>query len=115
MERDDLSLRARWIESVVRPRLEALAAGVAAGSATCAGAARCSRIEFVVPGTTTPDPAAVKSVVAACHAEGVVVLSCGTYGNVVRLLPPLSIDEPLLDDGLSVLECAVRRARLAGA
>jgi len=37
----------------------------------------------------------------------VIVLSCGTDGNVVRLLPPLSIPEPLLDDGLSVLEAAV--------
>jgi 4-aminobutyrate aminotransferase/(S)-3-amino-2-methylpropionate transaminase len=64
-------------------------------------------IEFVVPGTATPDAAAVKSVIAACNAEGVVVLSCGTYGNVVRLLPSLSIDEALLADGLSVLEAAI--------
>ena len=64
-------------------------------------------IEFVVPGTTTPDAAAVKSVLASCHAEGVVAISCGTFGNVIRLLPPLTIDETLLDDGLSVLESAV--------
>jgi len=38
------------------------------------------------------------------------VLSCGTYGNVVRLLPPINIDEALLADGLDVLEDAVASA-----
>jgi 4-aminobutyrate aminotransferase/(S)-3-amino-2-methylpropionate transaminase len=36
-----------------------------------------------------------------------VVLTCGTYGNVVRLLPPLSLSNELLDEGLAVLEYAV--------
>ena len=39
--------------------------------------------------------------------QGVIVLTAGTYGNVVRLLPPLTIDEALLRDGLEVLEEAV--------
>ena len=48
--------------------------------------------------------------------EGVVVLTAGTYGNVVRLLPPINIDEALLADGLDVLESAVAdRARLSTA
>ena len=51
-----------------------------------------------------------KSVVAACAAEGVIALSCGTYGNVLRLLPPLVISEALLDEGLGVLEGALRAA-----
>ncbi|HLK44678.1 MAG TPA: 4-aminobutyrate--2-oxoglutarate transaminase [Acidimicrobiales bacterium] len=107
MERDDLSAKARAIESFVRPRLEALQrACPRIGDVRGRGAMLA--IEFVVPGTTTPDPAAVKAVVASCHAEGVVVITCGTYGNVVRLLPSLTIAEPLLDDGLSVLESAVR-------
>src|SRR5437763_1845644 len=41
---------------------------------------------------------------------GVIVLPAGTYGNVVRLLPPLTIEEPLLADGLDVLEGAVDSA-----
>ena len=39
-----------------------------------------------------------------------IVLSAGTYGNVVRLLPPINIDEALLADGLDVLESAVATA-----
>jgi 4-aminobutyrate aminotransferase/(S)-3-amino-2-methylpropionate transaminase len=40
----------------------------------------------------------------------VIVLTAGTYGNVVRLLPPLTIEETLLADGLDVLEEAVDAA-----
>jgi 4-aminobutyrate aminotransferase/(S)-3-amino-2-methylpropionate transaminase len=107
MRRDDLASRARWIEGLVRPRLEQLGASTPAiGDVRGRGAMLA--VEFVQPGTTAPNAAAVKAVLATCHAEGVVAISCGTYGNVVRLLPPLSIGESLLDDGLSVLEGAIR-------
>jgi len=107
MRRDDLAGRARWIEGVVRPRLEALAA-TTPEIGEVRGRGAMLAVEFVQPGTTAPNPAAVKAVLSTCHAEGVVAISCGTYGNVVRLLPPLSISEALLDDGLSVLESAIR-------
>ena len=54
------------------------------------------------------DAARAAAVAAHCHRNGVVVLTCGTYGNVVRLLPPLSLSTDLLDEGLAVLEHAVR-------
>jgi 4-aminobutyrate aminotransferase/(S)-3-amino-2-methylpropionate transaminase len=64
-------------------------------------------IEIVRPGTTEPDPDATRRILEACHSRGVVTLSCGTYGNVIRLLPPLIIDDVLLNDGLAVLETAI--------
>ena len=64
-------------------------------------------VEFVQPGTHTPNAAAVKSVIDYCTKRGVVTISCGTYGNVVRLLPPLVITDEQLDDGLSVLGEAI--------
>ena len=42
----------------------------------------------------------------ACHAAGLVVLTCGTFGNVLRFLPPLVIGEDLLEEGLTILEDA---------
>jgi 4-aminobutyrate aminotransferase/(S)-3-amino-2-methylpropionate transaminase len=45
-------------------------------------------------------------VAKSCHAAGVVVLTAGTYGNVLRFLPPLSMPEHLLDEALSVIEDA---------
>ncbi len=39
----------------------------------------------------------------AAHAAGVVILTCGMFGNIVRLLPPLTISDELLTEGLDVL------------
>ncbi len=71
-------------------------------------------MELVRPGTLEPDAEAARRIVGECHRAGVVVLSCGSYGNVIRLLPPLVIDEALLADGLEVLAGAVT-AVLSGA
>jgi 4-aminobutyrate aminotransferase/(S)-3-amino-2-methylpropionate transaminase len=65
-------------------------------------------LEIVRPGTRTPDPQEAARISAACHRAGVITLTCGTYGNVLRLLPPLVIGEDLLRDGLSVLADAAR-------
>ncbi|MFF5990249.1 4-aminobutyrate--2-oxoglutarate transaminase [Prauserella flavalba] len=107
MRTRNLAAAARKIGDAALPRLRALAAETGViGDVRGRGAMLAA--EFCKPGTTEPDPEATKRVVAACHAEGVVVLTCGTYGNVVRLLPPLTLSEELLDEGLSVLERAVR-------
>lgn len=107
METQDLAGRARRIEEICVPRLTALAeeTGVI-GEVRGRGAMLA--LEFVKPGTKTPDADITKAVAAACLAEGVIILTCGTYGNVVRLLPPLVIGDDLLADALDVLEAAVR-------
>jgi 4-aminobutyrate aminotransferase / (S)-3-amino-2-methylpropionate transaminase / 5-aminovalerate transaminase len=103
MRSGDLAGAARRIEQTVLPRLRDLARRVPAiGDVRGRGAMLA--IEFVRPGTLEPDPAFAARVAAACHRAGVVVLTCGTYGNVIRLLPPLVIPPALLDEGLSVLE-----------
>ncbi len=69
-------------------------------------------MEFVHPGTLKPDADLAKKIAATCHANGVVILTCGTWGNVIRLLPPFVISEELLGRGLDVLAGAVHE-RLA--
>jgi len=107
MESQDLAGRARRIEEITVPRLRKVAeeTGVI-GEVRGRGAMLA--LELVKPGTKTPDAAAAKEIAAACLAEGVIILTCGTYGNVIRLLPPLVISDELLSDGLDVLEAAVR-------
>ena len=62
-------------------------------------------IELVTdPDTKEPDAALTAAVNKACHARGLVTLTCGTYGNVFRFLPPLSIPDDLLHEGMDVLE-----------
>jgi 4-aminobutyrate aminotransferase/(S)-3-amino-2-methylpropionate transaminase len=110
IERDGLVERARHIESVVRPRLEALLGdGSPVGEVRGRGAMLA--VEFVRPGTTEPAPELAQRVARKCHDEGVLTLVCGTFGNVIRLLPPLVIGDDLLDDALSVLEQAVEGVR----
>ncbi len=61
-------------------------------------------MELVKSGTTEPDGDAHQEAVrVGCHAAGVIVLTCGTYGNVLRFLPPLSISDDLLIEALDVL------------
>jgi len=54
-----------------------------------------------------PDADLTKALVQACAARGLVILSCGVYGNVIRLLAPLTISEALLNEGLDILEAAL--------
>jgi 4-aminobutyrate aminotransferase/(S)-3-amino-2-methylpropionate transaminase len=67
-------------------------------------------MELVEPGTKNPNAAAAKAIVKYCNDRGVIALACGTFGNVIRLLPPLIISDEQLADGLAVLGDAVRAA-----
>ena len=60
-------------------------------------------VELVRPGTLDPDPIRTRAVAAACHQAGVLVLTAGTYGNVLRFLPPLVMPEALLEEAFGVI------------
>ena len=60
-------------------------------------------IELVKPGGKDPNPEAMAKIIKYCQSKGVLILTAGTYGNVIRFLPPLVITDELLNDGLSVL------------
>ncbi|MHB8334617.1 MAG: 4-aminobutyrate--2-oxoglutarate transaminase [Acidimicrobiales bacterium] len=105
----DLPTRARAIGETVSARLNALAGEVSIiGDVRGRGAMQA--IELVNPGTTEPNAAAAKAIVNYCNQQGVMALACGTFGNVIRLLPPLVITDAQLEDGLSVLADAVHAA-----
>jgi len=102
-ESDGLIERARRIEELALPRLRQLAArDPRVGDVRGRGAMLA--IEFVDPATGEPDAALTAAVAKGAHALGVIVLTCGTYGNVIRLLPPLAISDGLLAEGLDVIE-----------
>ncbi|HEX3788860.1 MAG TPA: 4-aminobutyrate--2-oxoglutarate transaminase [Pseudonocardiaceae bacterium] len=101
-----LSLAARRIGELALPRLHALAQRTPAiGDVRGRGAMLA--IELVKPGTTEPDAELTGRIAKACHQQGVLVLTCGTFGNVIRLLPPLVLTEAQLDEALGVLESVV--------
>lgn len=60
-----------------------------------------------------PDPDLTKRLVQAAGRRGLVLLSCGIHGNVIRFLAPLTIEDVLLDEGLGLLEAALEEASAA--
>ncbi|MFC7788941.1 4-aminobutyrate--2-oxoglutarate transaminase [Microbacterium sp. MAHUQ-60] len=109
-ENDGLVERAQQIGAILRDRLDALqASDPRIGEVRGHGAMMAA--EFVDPATGAPDAALTGAVARAAIAEGVVVLTCGTFGNVIRFLPPLSIGDDLLNEGLDVIAAALESAR----
>jgi 4-aminobutyrate aminotransferase/(S)-3-amino-2-methylpropionate transaminase len=102
IEADGLLERARQIERLMKDRLFALqAADDRIGDVRGRGA--MIAVEFVKPDNAEPDAALTNALAAACAAVGVIVLTAGTFGNVVRFLPPLTISDELLSEGLDVV------------
>jgi 4-aminobutyrate aminotransferase/(S)-3-amino-2-methylpropionate transaminase len=105
MEEENLVARARHIGEILGSALRELAKKYPViGEVRGRGAMQA--IELVEPGTKNPNTAAMNAVVKYCQSQGVLVLTAGTYSNVVRFLPPLVITDELLKDALSVLDDA---------
>ncbi|HEY7666568.1 MAG TPA: 4-aminobutyrate--2-oxoglutarate transaminase [Actinomycetota bacterium] len=108
IEREDLLTRARRLGGVIMARFATMQERFDAIGDVRGRGAMCA-IELVAD-RTTKEPLAgdrINAIARRCLEEGVIVLTAGTYGNVIRLLPPLTIDDELLDDGLGVLERAI--------
>ncbi len=106
----DLAAAARAIEATALPALRHLATADP-GIAEARGRGAMLALELVRPGTTDPDPGRTAEAARACHEAGLLILTCGTYGNVLRLLPPLVIGEQDLTRGLSLLTEALAATR----
>ena len=101
-----LNERALEIEKIIKEELGSLAeSSPIVGELRGRGAMMA--LEFVEPGSKKPNADAAKEIAAKCLEQGVVILTCGTFGNNVRLLPPLVIDFDLLRDGLRVFAKAI--------
>jgi len=103
IEQDGLVDRAREIGKLMTERLTSLQQRDArVGEVRGRGAMLA--VELVRPGTQDPDPDLTRRVAAEAHQRGVVVLTCGTHGNVLRFLPPLAITDELLAEACDVLD-----------
>ncbi|CAN5263233.1 4-aminobutyrate--2-oxoglutarate transaminase [soil metagenome] len=102
IERRNLLAEAGRIEGILKPALLDLQAQYPViGDVRGIGAMLA--IELVLPGTTDPNPAAVAAITAFAAQHGVLLLSAGTFGNVIRFLPSLAISDELLRDAIGVL------------
>jgi 4-aminobutyrate aminotransferase/(S)-3-amino-2-methylpropionate transaminase len=102
IESEKLVDRARHLEGILRGALEAIAAKhPEIGEIRGRGA--MIAIELVKAGTKDPNPELMAKVIKYCQSKGVLILTAGSYGNVIRFLPPLVITDELLKDALGVL------------
>ncbi|OBG93568.1 4-aminobutyrate transaminase [Mycobacterium sp. E3298] len=102
IESDGLIERARQLERLITEPLLRLQAGDdRIGEVRGRGA--MIAIELVKSGTAEPDAELTQKLSKAAHAAGVVVMTCGMFGNIIRLLPPLTISDELLNEGIDVL------------
>jgi 4-aminobutyrate aminotransferase/(S)-3-amino-2-methylpropionate transaminase len=110
IERDGLLDRARTVGDTIMGRFREMQAKHDLIGEVRGRGAMCA-VELVRDRTTKePADAETGAIVKACLENGLIVLSAGTYGNVLRLLPPLTIDEGLLAEGLRILDEAVAAA-----
>jgi 4-aminobutyrate aminotransferase/(S)-3-amino-2-methylpropionate transaminase len=109
IEEDKLCDRALRLGKIMRDSLLAMQKKYAIiGDVRGRGAMQA--IELVLPGGIEPNPTALASIVKYCQVNGVLILSAGTYGNVIRLLPPLVMPENLLVEALEILDQAIAQA-----
>jgi 4-aminobutyrate aminotransferase / (S)-3-amino-2-methylpropionate transaminase / 5-aminovalerate transaminase len=102
IEEDGLIERAQQIERLIIERLLRLQAGDdRIGDVRGRGA--MIAVELVKSGTSDPDAELTAKLATAAGAAGVIVLTCGMFGNIIRLLPPLTISDELLIEGLDIL------------
>ena len=103
MREKDLAGRARQIGATLSARLGQLAT-VHPEIGEVRGRGAMMAVEIVRPdGSKTPDAALTKAVLAGCARRGLLMLGCGTYGNVIRMLPPLVISDDLLEEAMDIL------------
>ncbi len=102
IESEKLVDRARHLETILFSSLKEIAAKhPEIGDIRGRGA--MIAIELVKAGTKDPNPELMAKVIKYCQSKGVLILTAGSYGNVIRFLPPLVITDELLKDALSVL------------
>ena len=73
----------------------------------------CTKVlEGIKPGTeNTPDDVTAKALTAKAAELGLILLSCGVYGNSIRVLVPITVEDAILDEAMAILEAALRAVR----
>jgi 4-aminobutyrate aminotransferase len=110
IDEEDLCGRANLLGNRLRQRLEAMRESVPE-IAEVRGPGFMVAVEFAAPGDGTPLPDFANRVRAEALARGLVLLTCGVYGNVIRFLAPITIPDDVFAEAMDILEASVEAAR----
>jgi 4-aminobutyrate aminotransferase/(S)-3-amino-2-methylpropionate transaminase len=108
-ETEGLMEKANKQGEIIMARMKAIKAkhkGMPIGDIRGLGA-MCAFEMVTEHGGNKPDAGGAKALAAKCLERGLLILTCGVYGDVVRLLTPLTASEAVLKEGLDILESAI--------
>lgn len=104
MQKNNINAAGDKVGKIVRERFNQLQAKYPKNITDVRGLGAMLAIEFFNPETKMPDGDATKAIVNKCLEKGLIVITSGTYGNCIRILSPLFIEDEILEKGLSILE-----------
>ncbi|MBV8046388.1 MAG: 4-aminobutyrate--2-oxoglutarate transaminase [Paludibacterium sp.] len=107
IEEENLTVRANTLGALLQEKLRALKHSVPQ-IAEVRGLGSMVAVEFLKPGSHEPDADFTKKVQAEALRRGLILLTCGTYANVVRFLFPLTVEDAVFDEALGILEQALK-------
>ncbi|QLF68261.1 4-aminobutyrate--2-oxoglutarate transaminase [Peteryoungia desertarenae] len=107
IEEEKLCERADYLGNRLKQRLQSLRDAVPQ-IADIRGPGFMNAVEFNLPGTTTPDADFTNKVRLRALEKGLILLTCGVYGNVIRFLSPITIQDDVFAEALDILEHTLR-------
>ncbi|WP_037588644.1 4-aminobutyrate--2-oxoglutarate transaminase [Stenoxybacter acetivorans] len=110
IEEEKLCERSVALGNKLKARFEALKTDIPA-IRDVRGLGSMAAIELMKPNSNTPDADLTKKIQALALEKGLIILTCGTYYNVIRFLYPLTIEDAVFDEALDILEAALKEAQ----
>ncbi|MBB3312592.1 4-aminobutyrate aminotransferase [Rhizobium sp. BK196] len=107
IEEENLNERATSLGNRLKQKLQSLRDGVPQ-IADIRGPGFMNAIEFNLPGTKMPNADFTNKVRERALQKGLILLTCGVYGNVIRFLAPITIEDDVFNEALSILETTLR-------
>jgi len=108
MQKNNINAAGEKVGKIVREKFNQLQAKFPKNITDVRGLGAMLAIEFFNPNTGLPDGVSTKAIVDKCLAKGLIVITSGTYGNCIRILSPLFIEDEILEKGLSILEETIK-------
>lgn len=109
IEEEDLNARAEMLGARLRQRLEGLRDAVPQ-IADIRGPGFMVAVEFNAPGSKTPDAGFANRVKDEAEKRGLILLTCGIYGNAIRFLAPITVQDEVFNEALDIIEASMKAA-----
>jgi 4-aminobutyrate aminotransferase/(S)-3-amino-2-methylpropionate transaminase len=104
MQKNNINAAGEKVGNIVREKFNQLKAKYPKNITDVRGLGAMMAIEFFNPETQLPDGNVTKAIANKCLEKGLIIITSGTYGNCIRILSPLFIEDKILEKGLTILE-----------